>query len=651
METKKRVEDIVAKAPKSWYGTTYPNDKRFIGRAAFIDQVSRMMDAKEDCDVKTEDLENMFPEDYVRLGSPFSTIMEVQRAKETGFDPKNVFSFGSATLPLIAAMMTSKGGRVYLYTATKGKRILSAKMEKILTVTYGCSFRRCPGRPEKHDDGAVLLVSSAPVPLEKCEHVDAVVDFEGIIYVANPKNILVEDVKDSKGTMIAEGLHTIRKRLGAAPPVPDVVARLKNLPKESVPDTAALKKHLKSLAGCESAAGDVLIATVGLSALGACVMATLDKGDRDIDLLMCSTAYGGSSQQADILIKNCSSGSVRMQKHKFDIQGGRPVLDAVRSKLKDMRKGPKKKLTLVEIEYPTNPDMKDCDLDDLKIELESYRDDTGSEVVLILDTTFSPPSRAAQPFKNSLPVLIFTSLSKSVTGGKTTGGSLVANSHPVAQDILSRAHEHLTVFDTASKPCQLSILNEMHAKCEDRVKKANANTSEAARHMESAVAEASGQKMLVNFVTQEQIAKSVTPATFSFNLPVPRHLTNNSKACASLAQDFVDELVRRYSSGVKPCVSFGQSNTYVYATVPATSTQGVISEEDKAKQAVGGVQLVRFSFPPSMDMPRWKAAVEATLKSIYSPPSSWGNQYRLALIAIGLAVAGIGIARVYRSRR
>jgi cysteine synthase A len=37
----------------------------------------------------------------------------------------------------------------------------------------------------------------------------------------------------------------------------------------------------------------------------------------------------------------------------------------------------------------------------------------------------------------------------------------------------------------------------------------------------------------------------------------------------------------------------------VYATVPATSTQGAIKAEDKAKQAVGGIQLCRLSFPPN----------------------------------------------------
>ena len=123
-----------------------------------------------------------------------------------------------------------------------------------------------------------------------------------------------------------------------------------------------------------------------------------------------------------------------------------------------------------------------------------------------------------------------------------------------------------------------------------------------------------------------------TSSTFSFNLPSPPKATSkvpschnhlhlnylrtpmlmftskSSKLCDFLhsshhtlkqvneefAQKFVD-LLCLHPTYMKPCVSFGQDNDLVYCTVPATSTQGAISAEDKAKQARGGVQLVRFS--------------------------------------------------------
>lgn len=70
----------------------------------------------------------------------------------------------------------------------------------------------------------------------------------------------------------------------------------------------------------------------------------------------------------------------------------------------------------------------------------------------------------------------------------------------------------------------------------------------------------------------------------------------------------------------KPCVSFGQDNGLVYCTVPATSTQGAIKAEDKAKQAMGGVQLVRLSFPPNLwDETAACAVISSAVAAIYTP--------------------------------
>ena len=81
---------------------------------------------------------------------------------------------------------------------------------------------------------------------------------------------------------------------------------------------------------------------------------------------------------------------------------------------------------------------------------------------------------------------------------------------------------------------------------------------------------------------------------------------------------------------MKPCVSFGQDNDLVYCTVPATSTQGAISAEDKAKQARGGVQLVRFllSYPNSTP-PIWLTLLDTNLHLVgatFLPSEDCGEQ-------------------------
>ena len=76
--------------------------------------------------------------------------------------------------------------------------------------------------------------------------------------------------------------------------------------------------------------------------------------------------------------------------------------------------------------------------------------------------------------------------------------------------------------------------------------------------------------MTLAFVTPEQAPVGFHTSTFSFNLPsFPNAGEGVNEA---LAQKFVDLL--QVHDAFKPCVSFGQDNGLVYATVPATSTQG-----------------------------------------------------------------------------
>ena len=600
---------ILDNIPDSWLGTTFPNDSRFIGCNAFKDEMTRLL-TTNDVSIEKKELDKIFPEDYVRLGSPLSNILEVQKAINGGFDSHNVFSFGSSTLPLIAVLLTSKQ-QVYVY----GRNLFTAKQDTQLKSLFGCEYEFREGLPQAHADGSVIWLAD-DVKAGEAANVDAIVSSDGFLFVLNTNKVQIHDINVNGNR--TEGIHTIRKRLGAPMPTPDVLSTLQGQPLITAPDTTALKQHLKQLGGVAEAKGEVLLATTGLSAMGALIMACVAYGNNSVDLVMCSTAYGGSSQQADILAKSSS-----MIKHTFDIQGkSADVFRSLSSKLEAMKSGPKKPLTVIQLEYPTNPDMKDTDITGLEQVILDYQQATGSKVLLMLDTTFSPVSQAAKGLFSQVGVIVFNSLSKSVSGGVTTGGSLVANTNPTSQSILALSHEYLALLDTGSKPCQLRILSERHAEVEERVASAHANAVLAADALEAGVLKYSGFNMEVNFVTKEQIAKAVTPATFSFNLPVPASILGNSQATADFAQNFVDYLNARYPQGSKPCVSFGQRNSLVYLTVPATSTQGVISDEHKRKQAVGGVQLVRFSFPPTMDRQAWNEAIDDTLRYFYVQSTS-----------------------------
>ena len=135
--------------------------------------------------------------------------------------------------------------------------------------------------------------------------------------------------------------------------------------------------------------------------------------------------------------------------------------------------------------------------------------------------------------------------------------------------------------------------------------------------LRAAVAAAvAGADMPLAFVTPQEAALGYHTSTFSFNLPPPPSNATPERV-AAFAQRFVD-LLTADKAHFKPCVSFGQDNALVYCTVPATSTQGAIPEEHKAKQARGGVQLVRLSFPPTIDMDAVCKQITESVEKIYS---------------------------------
>jgi len=78
---------------------------------------------------------------------------------------------------------------------------------------------------------------------------------------------------------------------------------------------------------------------------------------------------------------------------------------------------------------PTNPDMKVPKVNELAEMCTAYKKNTGKEIILFIDTTFAPASQVfakIQEVAPELTTLVFISLSKSVSRGITTAGTIVA---------------------------------------------------------------------------------------------------------------------------------------------------------------------------------------------------------------------------------
>jgi len=541
------------------------------------------------------------------VATNISTTLETVLALEVGCGVEQVFTFASNTMNIVAVALTAKGRPVHLYL---GDEVPSFNADQIsMLALLGGVLKIFPGAPKPSND-AVVLAHTRKAQLGDAG-IDGLIE-PNVLYIAgngkiNPADIMVirKRMATPITTPVAEAMLQARAN----------VAITANTGEASTASIAEFHAHLQTLCGTDiNACANPVVFTAGLPALCSMWLALIQRGGADV--LMCSTAYGGSSQLTDLL----NSKVPEFKKHTFDIQGlGANMVQSISSRLDDLAANPAdlSPTTVIFIEVPTNPDMKVPDMDPLAEKLQGYKKKTGKNVVLLIDNTFAPGSQVMRKLKMLAPeltVMVFISLSKSVSRGLTTGGAIVANHTEEAISLLKGIGDSAKMFDTVAKADQMLFLTQNHKCVEKRCQQAYAAAVAVGDALKSAVHQATQYNMSLAFVRPEDGEVGFTSSTFSFNLPAPKGAT--SEATEALAQKFVDLLCAHPE--FKPCVSFGQDNGLVYATVPATSTQGAIKEEDKAKQAVGGVQLVRLSFSPSCNIGNVSKIVIDSTTAIYA---------------------------------
>jgi len=601
---------ILGNMPSDWRGTTF-NNSDLLGRSGFS---SKLMDlilekANNGGEIGTEELKEVGnAEDYMRVATNISTTLETVLALEVGCGVEQVFTFASNTMNIVAVALTAKGRAVHLYL---GDETPPFNSDQIATLALlGGDLKIFPGAPKPNNDAVVLgHISTAQLG---DAGIDGLIE-PNVLYIAgngkiNPADILV-----------------IRKRMATPITTPAAEAILQaranvaitaNTGEASAEAIAEFHAHLQTLCGTDvNASANPVVFTAGLPSLCSMWVSLIQRGGTDV--LMCSTAYGGSSQLTDLL-NNKAQG--KFKKHTFDIQGlDANIVERISNRLDDLAAKPADLLptTVIMIECPTNPDMKVPDMKALAEMLQGYKAKTGKKVVLLIDNTFAPGSQIMKKLKTYAPelnVMAFISLSKSVSRGLTTGGAIVANHTEETIDLLKGIGECAKMFDTLVKADQMLFLTQNHKCVEDRCERAYAAAVAVGDALMATVLKATQYNMSLAFVSPQDGKVGFTTSTFSFNLPAPQGAT--PEATEALAQKFVDLLCAHPE--FKPCVSFGQDNGLVYATVPATSTQGAIKEEDKAKQAVGGVQLVRLSFSPSCNIANVSKIVIDSTMAIYA---------------------------------
>jgi hypothetical protein len=656
---------ILDNVPDEWRGTTF-NNSELLGRAKFSERLEALLKSKKP--IRTESLEALGnAEDYLRVATNLSTTLEFFLAREKGVSVQQVFTFASEAMPLAAVLLTAAAPTpvVHLYYGS-AEPPYTPEEHSILSLlgatlhlhrgpppTAACALPAAgevvlwglgPEDPPSADGPSAAPSAFSATTCPPC--VDGVIAPGGVLYVTNPR------------TIDPEQIAVVRKRMATPATTPMCEAGLRRLAgagelaeaarRVSSSEAAALHTHLQALCGAPAdASSDALpqLFTAGLPALASLWLALLSTGGAEI--VMCSTAYGGSSQLTDLLCarsqacapvvaeeERATPAPALLRKHTFAIQGDADVTASIGAALTALGEAhglPESVSTLMPtvvlfVETPTNPDMKVPDLHGLVRSIAAfqtayrYRGAFTPRVLLLLDATLAPCSRPLEKLRElapTLPAMVFLSLSKSVSRGLTTAGCLVPNTTKQAQDLMGRVAATAATLDTGARPDQQRRLVDHHEGVEARCERAYGVAVAVGAELTRAVRELTKVDMRLAFVTQTQAeGGGCYTSTFSFNLPPPGPGASE-EAKAGLAQRFVDLLTSSRPKLFKPCVSFGQDNGLVYCTVPATSTQGAIKAEDKAKQAVGGVQLVRLSFPPTIDKGLACKAIREAVTAIY----------------------------------
>ena len=183
-------------------------------------------------------------------------------------------------------------------------------------------------------------------------------------------------------------------------------------------------------------------------------------------------------------------------------------------------------------------------------------------------------------------MIIFNSGSKSLTGGKTTLGTLVGNQNPIAKKVNSIMFYNITKwggFQATDSQLQIAANEVPHTT--DRINVAYAQAKSIVQFLrnERLVNESS-----IKFISKEQENANVLSATFSFSLP-----RIHGRDQHELVQEFVRLLSEHDSENLDCYVSFGQIKPQVYVTIPGSSTQGALPSHVSADESI------RISLPTS----------------------------------------------------
>lgn len=607
---------VLENMPTAWLTTTTHRldiyDEK-LAKTQFTDQFETLFEASNASAIALEKLPTAY--DYIRLGHPLSCVLEWGIAKSHQIDAKNVISFSSKIIPILAILRKNALENKATQLIYSGE-IPDSLDTYILRTIYGYDFE------VKHIENVKIFADSDRYKTKGStvfiSEKNAVHTFEldpSIDFFVNihPQlgSILIVNGKQNE-SYISDIQHVRRRETIAMTPV-NCLSVLKSFITSSAPEIhknnieETKKEVLNSILKITNAYTTPLVASSGLSIQYAILMGLVHEAlenypGKKIKIVVPPNCYGGTNDQA----RRVAASTDHVDIVDLPVDGGYDMVQSIDSVLAKI--AAEDAVPYIIAEIPTNPRVEVPNLENLQAVLSKSRKtahgDIAIDPVFILDQTFCPNFQflGEHDILSSVRTISFASGSKFPSGGLCTAGYCVGNGK--ASKLMEKIEQHLVLCDNEATDLQYEILAKQLPSMNQRIIEAYKNTREFVNFIQENLP---GSK--INFVSEELAAQGFTPSVFSLDLPTKGNTDEEREMYKrALNLKLINLMITEIPTESKFCVSYGQLKG-CYWTIPATSTQGTTKEGDKD-------YIVRASLSPNLDLELHKKVFLDFVKSI-----------------------------------
>tara|TARA_R110000868_G_scaffold45958_5_gene152204 strand:+ start:12001 stop:13845 length:1845 start_codon:yes stop_codon:yes gene_type:complete len=591
------IKDVLDQIPTGWLSlTTHRLDiyDEKLAKTQFLEQFEILFNNNNS---KTSAL-NKLPTayDYIRLGHPLSCVLEWAIAKVHQLKPKNVISFSSKTIPILAILRKNSianKNTLIIYTGELPTFFDADLLHRIYGYTFDVKHVEDASEISEFN-GSTIFISQQ----DKISTVDLTPNIDFFINLhAQLGSILIVNGEQNE-SYISEIQHVRRRETIAMTPA-NCYAALKLLIGQSSFDTQKntietnKKRVLDAIATITGATTKPVIGSSGLSIQYAIMMGLIhnaleNHSGKAIKFIVPPNCYGGTNDQA----RRVAACIDTVEVVDLPVDGANDMIQSIATVLDEIAK--EDAIPFIIAEIPTNPRVEVPNLIQLKAVLSAVRKTATGEnaidPVFILDQTFCPNVHflGEGDILSSVRTISYVSGSKFPSGGHCTAGYCVGNTKTEA--LMGNIEMHLRLCDNEATNLQIELLAKQLPSMKQRINDAYTNTREFVNFIHDTLPAAK-----INFVSEELANQGFTPSVFSLDLPTKGNTTEEKEAYKrALNHRLINLMITEIPNESKYCVSYGQLNG-CYWTIPATSTQGTTKEGDKD-------YIIRASLSPNLDL-------------------------------------------------